>query len=145
MKESIRKLREFGILGNNERFFKRAKAIEKRLEKMDKLNRPKDKSIIPLSFTMGSRSGKEVLTIKNYIKKNNIKEHSHIVALLAKPTIDMTCPFLDDSKSCEKCTIYEVRPRICRDFICDPKQRPKVDLEWGLKCKPINLREEFFR
>lgn len=87
----------------------------------------------------------EVLTIKNYIKKNNIKEHSHIVALLAKPTIDMTCPFLDDSKSCEKCTIYEVRPKICRDFICDPKQRPKVDLEWGLKCKPVNVREEFFR
>ena len=87
----------------------------------------------------------EVLTIKNYIKKNNIKEHSHIVALLAKPTIDMTCPFLDDSKSCEKCTIYEVRPKICRDFICDPKQRPKVDLEWGLRCRSINVREEFFR
>ena len=63
MKESIRKLREFGTLGNNERFFKRAKAIEKRLEKMDKLNRPRDKNIIPLSFTMGTRSGKEVLTI----------------------------------------------------------------------------------
>lgn len=87
----------------------------------------------------------EIKVIKQYIKANGIKEHSHIVVPLATPTIDMTCPFLDDSKSCEKCTIYEVRPRICRDFICDPKQRPKVDLEWGLKCKPINLREEFFR
>ena len=87
----------------------------------------------------------EIKVIKQYIKANGIKEHSHIVAPLATPTIDMTCPFLDDSKYCEKCTIYEVRPKICRDFICDPKQRPKVDLEWGLKCKPVNLREEFFR
>ena len=90
-------------------------------------------------------SDEEVKEIKQYIKANGIKEHSHIVAPLATLTIDMTCPFLDDSKSCEKCTIYEVRPRICRDFICDPKQRPKVDLEWGLKCKPVNVREEFFR
>lgn len=87
----------------------------------------------------------EISVIKNYIKKNGIKEHSHIVAPLVTPTIDMTCPFLDDSKSCEKCTIYEVRPKICRDFICDPKQRPKLDLEWGLKCKPINVRKEFFK
>ena len=63
MKESIRKLREFGSLGNDERFFKRAKSIEKRLEKMDKLSRPKEKSVIPLSFSAGSRSGKEVLSI----------------------------------------------------------------------------------
>jgi hypothetical protein len=87
----------------------------------------------------------EISVIKKYIKQNDIKEHVHVVAPLANPTLDMTCPFLDDSKSCEKCTIYEVRPKICRDFICDPKQRPKLDLEWGLKCKPVNVREEFFR
>ena len=63
MKESIRKLREFGSLGNDERFFKLAKSIEKRVEKMDKLSRPKDKTIIPLSFSTGSRSGKDVLSI----------------------------------------------------------------------------------
>ena len=64
MKESIRKLREFGSLGNDERFFKRAKSMEKRLEKMDKLSRPKEKGIIPLSFSTGNRSGKDVLAIK---------------------------------------------------------------------------------
>ena len=87
----------------------------------------------------------EIVVIKQYVKANNIKEQSHIVAPLATPTIDLTCPFLDNSKSCDKCAIYEVRPKICRDFICDPKQRPKVDLEWGLRCRPINVREEFFR
>ena len=58
MKDSIKKLREFGTLGDNERFFKRAKAIEKRLEKMDKLVRPKEKTILPLSFSTGSITGK---------------------------------------------------------------------------------------
>ena len=64
MKESIKKLREFGTLGDNERMFKRAKSIEKRLEKMEKLNRPKEKMVIPLNFNSGSRSGKDVLTVK---------------------------------------------------------------------------------
>lgn len=86
----------------------------------------------------------EIKTIKRYIKRNGIKEHSRVVAPLLQPTIDMTCPFLDSSKSCEKCTIYEVRPKICRDFICDPKQRLTVDLTWGLRCKPVDLRKEFF-
>ena len=65
MQESIKKLREFGTLGNNESMFKRAKSIEKRLEKMEKLNRPREKMIIPLNFNSGSRSGKDVLTVKN--------------------------------------------------------------------------------
>ena len=65
MKDSIKKLREFGTLGDNERFFKRAKAIEKRLEKMEKVRRPKEKSILPLSFSTGSRTGKEVVVVKN--------------------------------------------------------------------------------
>jgi len=65
MKESIKKLREFGSLGNDERFFKRAKSIEKRLEKMDKLNKPKEKNAIPLNFSFGNRTGKEVVVVKN--------------------------------------------------------------------------------
>ena len=85
----------------------------------------------------------EVEEIKKYVKRYNIKENKHFAPLISQ-IIDMTCPFLDDSKSCEKCKIYEVRPKICRDFICDPKQRPKMNLEWGLKCKPVNVREEFY-
>ncbi len=42
----------------------------------------------------------------------------------ATPVFDATCPFLDESKNCEKCAIYPVRPRICRDFKCDnPKKK----------------------
>ena len=85
----------------------------------------------------------EIKTIRKYVKKYNIKENKHLIPF-TEPIFDMTCPFLDDSKSCDKCKIYEVRPKICRDFICDPKQRPKLHLEWGLKCKTVNVREEFF-
>ena len=65
MRESIKKLREFGNLQDNEKFFKRAKSIEKRLEKMEKLNKPKEKKTIPLEFSFGNRSGADVLRIKH--------------------------------------------------------------------------------
>lgn len=88
-------------------------------------------------------TAEEIETIHKYIKKYNIKEHRHILPL-AEPTLDMTCPFLNDSKPNEKCDIYEVRPRVCRDFICDPKQRQPVDAEYCMKCKSVFVREEFF-
>lgn len=72
MKESIKKLREFGSLGDNEAFFKRAKSIEKRLEKMEKINSPKSITTIPLEFNVGNRSGNNVLEINNLsIKYDN--------------------------------------------------------------------------
>ena len=89
-------------------------------------------------------TAEEIETIRKYIKEHNIKERKHILPL-AEPTIDMTCPFLDDSKSCEKCTIYEVRPRICRDFICCPsKRQPMNDFEYKMKCRIVDVRNEFF-
>ena len=69
MKESIKKLRAFGTLAGNEMFFKRAKSIEKRLEKMelaDKISLEKRK--LPININASSRSGKDVLTIKNLTK-----------------------------------------------------------------------------
>lgn len=65
MKESIKKLREYGKLGDNEKFFKRANSIEKRLENLDKKVKPRDKNIIPLNFNYVNRSGKVVLVIKD--------------------------------------------------------------------------------
>lgn len=83
MKDSIKKLREFGNLGNDERFFKRAKSIEKRLEKMEKLNKPKEKTIMPLEFNLGTRSGEDVLSINRL----NISFDSKIIFNNANLTI----------------------------------------------------------
>lgn len=70
MKESIKKLRSFGELEQNESFFKRAKCIEKRLEKLEVLDKVSiEKKKLPINIKMSSRSGKEVLIIKNLNKK----------------------------------------------------------------------------
>lgn len=70
MKESIKQLRNFGQFEQNESFFKRARCIEKRLEKMEKLEKVTlEKRKIPLKINAISRSGKEVLIIKNLNKK----------------------------------------------------------------------------
>jgi len=83
----------------------------------------------------------EIKQIKYYIKKHGIKAQNHLIPTTAMA--DLTCPFLDNSKE-KKCTIYEVRPRVCRDFICDPKQRLIPDMQYAMKCVPVNVREVFF-
>ena len=60
-------------------------------------------------------SSKEIKEIHRYIKKHHIKKYRHIIPI-ANTMFDMTCPFLDESKDCEKCTIYSIRPRNCRNF-----------------------------
>ena len=64
MKESIKKLREFGRLAGNEMFFKRAKSIEKRLERIEILEKRVDKKI-QIKIDSCCRTGKDILVIKN--------------------------------------------------------------------------------
>lgn len=75
MKESIELLRKFGEKAKNEMFFKRAKSIEKRLEKMDVLEKVNlEQKAIALKFHVKYRSGKEVLKMnklgKRFSEKN---------------------------------------------------------------------------
>lgn len=63
---------------------------------------------------------KEVLAIKKYVEQNNIKMIRH----MDDQNIEVKCPFRDDINKC--CTIYPVRPKICRSFKCD---RPSTELE----------------
>lgn len=67
MKASIKKLQEFGRLAfpGGESFFKRAASIQKRLDKIELLEKPETKKELPLDFQVQKRSGKEVLIIDN--------------------------------------------------------------------------------
>ncbi len=68
MKESINKLKEFGRRASPEggnMFFRRAASIEKRLEKMEKLDKPTKNKDLNLKFDVDKRSGNDVLIIKN--------------------------------------------------------------------------------
>ena len=73
MEEQIKQLKFWGNFGaGNEMFSKRAFSIEKRLNKMEKHERPKEKIKIPVKFNMEDRSGKNVIVIDNYSIDNLI-------------------------------------------------------------------------
>lgn len=84
-------------------------------------------------------SESEVQKIKVYIKKHNIKEKRHLTQ-----AYDVTCPFRDDVKNI--CTIYEVRPEICREFKCDHtiENIKQAKLEIHKKHRIVFMRNEFF-
>ena len=68
MKESIKRLKEFGQKASptgGEIFFKRAASIQKRLDKMEVLEKRKENKELNLDFNIEHRSGKDVLKIKN--------------------------------------------------------------------------------
>lgn len=58
-------------------------------------------------------SEKEIQVIKAYIKKHNIKPINYC-NVLSNEYINI-CPFLNSEN---KCNIYEVRPEICKRFLC---------------------------
>lgn len=66
MKKSIKKLQEYGKLcgdSGGEIFFRRAASIKKRLEKMEKVDKPIEKKQINIDFNSNERTGKDVLKI----------------------------------------------------------------------------------
>lgn len=94
-------------------------------------------NILPMTKT-------EVQDIRKYITKHNIKEFKRVFPLV-NPILDLTCPFLDDNKKTEKCRIYEVRPFICRHFVCN-MQKDNVPKEFfENEYELINVRETFYK
>ena len=65
MKSAVKKLKEWGEKGDNPRFFRRAACIERKLEKMEVLDRPEAKRQLPLDFEINGRSGKDVLVVED--------------------------------------------------------------------------------
>ncbi len=86
--------------------------------------------------------GNEIRIIKDYIRKHNIKECVHLNCF--QTGLDLTCPFRDNKNKI--CTIYPVRPAICKSFICS---KPKPDIErdkalFHIKKKTESMRHIFF-
>lgn len=96
MKKSIKKLQEFGRLAypGGEPFFKRAASIQKRLDKLELLDKPLTKKELPLDFRINNRTGKDVLILKDLdikicdnilIKKINLKiNYGEKICLMGK-------------------------------------------------------------
>jgi Fe-S-cluster containining protein len=85
----------------------------------------------------------ELRDIDEYVKKHDIKPVNR-TAPLAGDSIDITCPFASE----HKCNIYEVRPKICRDFICsmgnEAAQIQKRRFYSNSKYRQIFLRDAIF-
>lgn len=82
----------------------------------------------------------EVKRIKAYINKHNIKEQRHNAMM----GVDMTCPFRDEAN--RKCLIYEIRPAICREFMCNHTHEDimKSKLDIHKINRVVFMRTEFF-
>jgi len=65
IKEAIARFKEWGEKSDNPIFFKRAHALEKRLERMDILEKPQIKKDLNINLTTTNRSANHVLTIEN--------------------------------------------------------------------------------
>ena len=65
IKEAIVRLKEWGTKSDNPMFFRRAAAMQKRLDRMELIDKPVEKSELKVNFVTTDRSGNEVLKIKN--------------------------------------------------------------------------------
>ncbi len=68
MKAAIKRLKEYGKLAYpcGEKFFRRAASIEKRLEKMEVLDKPKTMENLNLNFKVEQRSGNDVISFQDF-------------------------------------------------------------------------------
>ena len=82
IEEQIKRYRLWGTMRDSEKMFKRAKELEKRLEKIERLDKPvKDQPRLKLSKTGESRSGKRVLDafpIDQVFAKRRLFQEAHI-------------------------------------------------------------------
>lgn len=89
----------------------------------------------------------DILVIKRFIKRNKIRAITHKDTVLAVKTIDCMCPFRDEEKNL--CTIYPVRPLICRVYQCN-KQPVQIAEEMiaekatPRKFKTYDVRKTFY-
>jgi len=70
VEKAIKKLREWATQGDNEKFFKRAESMQKRLNKVERVDKPLiNQAKIKLDFAKTDRSGTDVVSLKGICKK----------------------------------------------------------------------------
>jgi len=75
MEKAIKQLRIWATQGDNEKFFKRAESMQKRLDKVEKVDKPLiNQPKIQLDFVDTDRSGTDVISIKGLCKSFDQKE-----------------------------------------------------------------------
>jgi len=89
-------------------------------------------------------SKEEIKRVQKYVTDNNIKEQSNINPLEKYPPIDMVCPFRNNKN--KSCNIHDVRPKVCRKFICNKPVEAKKNRDlFSRTLQIINCRATFFK
>lgn len=89
-------------------------------------------------------SEREIKEIKDYVRKNNIRPVKHM-RIPECVSMDLVCPFCDTKKPVEKCSIYEIRPLICRLFVCnDPNGALRYPELYKEPRRVVNIGTEIF-
>lgn len=81
LKEAIERYKVWGAKSDNPMFFRRAKAIETRLQKMEVIDRPKTKSELRINFNVEDRTSNRVMVISNLdlkIENKELLRNSHM-------------------------------------------------------------------
>lgn len=69
MEKAIKDLRDWAIRADNNKFFRRAESMQKRLDKMEKIDRPVlERENIKLNFKETARSGRDVIKVEKLVK-----------------------------------------------------------------------------
>ena len=89
----------------------------------------------------------EFKVIKRFIHNHGIKDGYLPNYLIKNETINLVCPFRNQDT--RQCNIYEVRPEICRVFMCNLKQSDVLAFSIeirrrGNKSRLVQARQEFY-
>ncbi|KAA0548144.1 ABC-F type ribosomal protection protein [Bacillus sp. BGMRC 2118] len=117
MRDTIRQLRQWANEGNppNEKFYRRAKSMEKALDRMEKLKRPTlERKKIGLELDTTDRSGKDVFTYENVSMEFDNKElfHSFSFTLQHKQRVAIVGKNGTGKTTLLKMLLGEVQPTI---------------------------------
>lgn len=83
----------------------------------------------------------DIANIHAYMRDHEIKEQHGNVMMGG---VDLSCPFRDDVRG--KCLVYEVRPEICRRFMCNYSLEDimRVKHMFHERFDVVFMRSEFF-
>ncbi|HYE83125.1 MAG TPA: ABC-F type ribosomal protection protein [Clostridia bacterium] len=74
MEEAIKRLRDWGNRGDNEKFFRKAACIQKAIDRMEKIDRPiLDRKSVFLSFEAAGRSGRDAVICEEVTKGYDLR------------------------------------------------------------------------
>jgi len=106
MEKAIKKLREWATQGDNEKFFKRAESMQKRLDKVERVDKPIiNQAKIKLDFAKTDRSGTDVVSLKGVCKNFGDKK---VLEDLYLDVRNSECTALIGSNGSGKSTIIKI-------------------------------------